>query len=453
MENISNFLEAAGKLGLQSTDLFQTVDLYEGKNMPRVIMTLLTIARVVAGIPLNSHRKSVDLTQRSSSDAWNSTATLGMRPVLFSPRDAKNAQKSGPALRSKLDSPQATATAHAKPTVTHVHADSHRMRTDRRRSKRRSATTLFLAETIRPTSAAIGRASNNSRAQTKNVSKNLAIVEPVSGNGQAGRVPSEPQAGGAGRQQPSRKPSGARKERVANLSKTLVRSDVPDPSVLAEPAASEERSSPPPNEDNDQAMDTLTRNPSDAPDMPDKQQPDDTDLPAPVPRPRRRANGGEPQKERLTVYSEAAQRLTNYQLGNCIGRGQFGAVYRALDLETGQMVAVKQISIEGQNADDMEDVMGEVDLLKSLSSPRIVRYHGFVKTDTHLNLVMEYVENGSLSATLKSFGSFPEKLVLAYVVKIIQGLSYLHARDVVHCDLKACNILTTKKGNTKLTDF
>ncbi|KAJ2236356.1 Protein kinase of the Mitotic Exit Network, partial [Coemansia sp. RSA 455] len=74
-------------------------------------------------------------------------------------------------------------------------------------------------------------------------------------------------------------------------------------------------------------------------------------------------------------------------------------------------------------------------------------------TDTHLNLVMEYVENGSLSATLKSFGSFPEKLVLAYAVKIIEGLIYLHGRDVVHCDLKACNILTTKQGNTKLTDF
>ncbi|KAI9503339.1 calponin homology domain-containing protein, partial [Coemansia spiralis] len=45
MENISNFLTAAQKLGLDSTDLFQTVDLYEGKNMPRVVMTLLTIAR------------------------------------------------------------------------------------------------------------------------------------------------------------------------------------------------------------------------------------------------------------------------------------------------------------------------------------------------------------------------------------------------------------------------
>ncbi|PIA17778.1 hypothetical protein COEREDRAFT_40274, partial [Coemansia reversa NRRL 1564] len=45
MENISNFLAAAQSLGLDSSDLFQTVDLYEGKNMPRVVMTLLTIAR------------------------------------------------------------------------------------------------------------------------------------------------------------------------------------------------------------------------------------------------------------------------------------------------------------------------------------------------------------------------------------------------------------------------
>ncbi|KAI9503338.1 kinase-like domain-containing protein, partial [Coemansia spiralis] len=172
-----------------------------------------------------------------------------------------------------------------------------------------------------------------------------------------------------------------------------------------------------------------------------------------IARPRERTNTRNKPKERLTVYSESAQRLTNYQLGNCIGRGQFGSVYRALDLETGQMVAVKQISLEGQDESSMEDVMQEVELLKSLSSPRIVRYYGFVKTDAHLNLVMEFVENGSLSATLKSFGSFPEKLVLAYAVKIIEGLIYLHGRDVVHCDLKACNILTTKNGNTKLTDF
>ncbi|KAJ2402347.1 Protein kinase of the Mitotic Exit Network, partial [Coemansia sp. RSA 2530] len=84
MENISNFLAAARKLGLESTDLFQTVDLYEGKNMPRVIMTLLTIARVVAGIPLNSHRKLAD-AQRTRGDGWNSS-TLTSSGATVSPK-------------------------------------------------------------------------------------------------------------------------------------------------------------------------------------------------------------------------------------------------------------------------------------------------------------------------------------------------------------------------------
>ena len=46
-----------------------------------------------------------------------------------------------------------------------------------------------------------------------------------------------------------------------------------------------------------------------------------------------------------------------------------------------------------------------------------------------------------------------ERLVANYVVKILEGLHYLHQNDVVHCDLKAANILTTKNGNVKLSDF
>jgi len=64
-----------------------------------------------------------------------------------------------------------------------------------------------------------------------------------------------------------------------------------------------------------------------------------------------------------------------------------------------------------------------------------------------------YVENGSLAHTLKAFGKLNEKLVASYVIKILEGLHYLHQSDVVHCDLKAANILTTKNGNVKLSDF
>lgn len=56
-------------------------------------------------------------------------------------------------------------------------------------------------------------------------------------------------------------------------------------------------------------------------------------------------------------------------------------------------------------------------------------------------------------STLKAFGAFPEKLVASFCTKILRGLEYLHENQVVHCDLKAANILTTKTGDVKLTDF
>ncbi len=52
-----------------------------------------------------------------------------------------------------------------------------------------------------------------------------------------------------------------------------------------------------------------------------------------------------------------------------------------------------------------------------------------------------------------AFGKLNETLTAGYVVKILEGLHYLHQSDVVHCDLKAANILTTKNGNVKLSDF
>ncbi|KAJ6545393.1 protein kinase [Mycena capillaripes] len=153
------------------------------------------------------------------------------------------------------------------------------------------------------------------------------------------------------------------------------------------------------------------------------------------------------------IIREEGKPPTHFQLGNCIGRGQFGSVYRALNLNTGQMVAVKRIRLEGLKEDEVTALMREVDLVKSLSHPSIVKYEGMARDQDTLSIVMEYTENGSLSQTLKAFGKLNERLVASYVVKILEGLHYLHSSDVVHGDLKAANILTTKNGNLKLSDF
>ncbi|MCO5549575.1 hypothetical protein L7F22_003047 [Adiantum nelumboides] len=159
-----------------------------------------------------------------------------------------------------------------------------------------------------------------------------------------------------------------------------------------------------------------------------------------------------PSKHRLILTEEGKADVT-LQLGNCIGRGQFGSVYRALNLNTGQMVAVKRIKLNNRSEDEVTQLMHEVELLKSLVHPSVVKYEGLVRGEDVVSIVLEYVENGSLLHTLKAFGNFPEKLVASYVVKILEGLNYLHEMKVVHCDLKAANILTTKNGNVKLSDF
>lgn len=128
-------------------------------------------------------------------------------------------------------------------------------------------------------------------------------------------------------------------------------------------------------------------------------------------------------------------------------------MYRALNLNTGQMVAVKRIGLEGLKEDEIAQLMREVDLVKRLSHPSIVKYEGMARDANTLSIVLEYAENGSLGQTLKAFGKLNEKLVASYVFKILEGLDYLHRSDVVHCDLKAANILTTKTGNVKLSDF
>ncbi|KAF9624020.1 hypothetical protein IFM89_007718 [Coptis chinensis] len=99
--------------------------------------------------------------------------------------------------------------------------------------------------------------------------------------------------------------------------------------------------------------------------------------------------------------------------------------------------------------------MQEIDLLKNLNHKNIVKYLGSLKTKTHLHIILEYVENGSLANIIKpnKFGPFPESLVAFYISQVLEGLVYLHEQGVIHRDIKGANILITKEGLVKLADF
>ncbi|KAK8706548.1 hypothetical protein V6N13_050109 [Hibiscus sabdariffa] len=144
-----------------------------------------------------------------------------------------------------------------------------------------------------------------------------------------------------------------------------------------------------------------------------------------------------------------------YMLGDEIGKGAYGRVYKGLDLENGDFVAIKQVSLENIGQEDLNIIMQEIDLLKILNHKNIVKYLGSSKTKSHLHIILEYVENGSLANIIKpnKFGPFPESLVAVYISQVLEGLVYLHEQGVIHRDIKGANILTTKEGLVKLADF
>ena len=132
-------------------------------------------------------------------------------------------------------------------------------------------------------------------------------------------------------------------------------------------------------------------------------------------------------------------------------------MYRGLNLTTGATVAVKRVALSGIPKEELEGIEMEIMLLRNLDHVNIVRYVDAIRTDDHLNIVLEYVENGSLShllgKLLRTGRQIEEQLVAVYAAQILEGLHYLHEQGVIHRDIKGANILTTKDGTVKLADF
>lgn len=95
----------------------------------------------------------------------------------------------------------------------------------------------------------------------------------------------------------------------------------------------------------------------------------------------------------------------------------------------------------------------EITLLKKLSHPNIVEFKDYIKTKNHINIILEYLEGGSLGSALKTSGPLPEYLINQLVKQILEGLSYIHSKNIIHRDIKAANLLIVKSGKIKLADF
>lgn len=147
--------------------------------------------------------------------------------------------------------------------------------------------------------------------------------------------------------------------------------------------------------------------------------------------------------------------------GELIGKGTYGRVYLALNATTGEMIAVKQVEIP-RTASDREDtrqvtvveaLKSESETLKDLDHPHIVQYLGFEETPSFLSIFLEYVPGGSVGSCLRKHGKFGENVSKSFTKQILEGLEYLHSKNILHRDLKSDNILVEANGICKISDF
>ncbi|KAG5532731.1 hypothetical protein RHGRI_027139 [Rhododendron griersonianum] len=144
---------------------------------------------------------------------------------------------------------------------------------------------------------------------------------------------------------------------------------------------------------------------------------------------------------------------TKYELLNELGKGSYGAVYKARDIKTSELVAIKVISLS-EGEEGYEEIRGEIEMLQQCSHPNVVRYLGSYQGEEYLWIVMEYCGGGSVADLMNNTDEPLEEIQIAYICReALKGLSYLHSIFKVHRDIKGGNILLTEQGEVKLGDF
>lgn len=146
--------------------------------------------------------------------------------------------------------------------------------------------------------------------------------------------------------------------------------------------------------------------------------------------------------------------MENYQKVEKVGEGTYGIVYKARDLTTGRIVALKKIRLEPDEEGIPSTAMREISLLKELSShPNVVYLYDAVYQKNKLYLVFEFVEQ-DLKRCLEKLPARMEVFqVKSYLYQLLAGIAFCHANRVLHRDLKPQNLLIDQYGNLKLGDF
>ncbi|XP_057647307.1 sperm motility kinase X-like [Chionomys nivalis] len=153
---------------------------------------------------------------------------------------------------------------------------------------------------------------------------------------------------------------------------------------------------------------------------------------------------------RETFYCDEDTFGNVYQMMTTLGRGAFAIVKLAFHVSTVSYVAVKILAnVKGNSARNNN----EVDIMRSLVHPHIIKFFQEVQTREMTYLIMDYASKGDLLRQIRKPGGLQECEARRLFAQVVQAVKYCHDNCIVHRDIKPNNILIDASGNAKLCDF
>ncbi|KAG7470805.1 hypothetical protein MATL_G00117820 [Megalops atlanticus] len=146
-------------------------------------------------------------------------------------------------------------------------------------------------------------------------------------------------------------------------------------------------------------------------------------------------------------------RVGYYEIERTIGKGNFAVVKLATHIITKAKVAIKIVDKTQLDDENLKKIFREVQIMKMLRHPHIIRLYQVMETERMIYLVTEYASGGEIFDHLVAHGRMAEKDARRKFKQIVAAVHFCHCRNIVHRDLKAENLLLDHNLNIKIADF